>query len=63
MFIKDDEGTLRLDYNQVDKIHKYGLIMKDGRELILPQSLIQKIKVRLTEYYSWERGIDGSIIR
>mgnify|MGYP003155306044 CR=1 FL=1 len=56
MFIIDDEGTIRLDYSKVKGVHKYGLIMKDGSEIILP-----KIKIR--DYNSWERDIEGNIIR
>ena len=47
MFIIDDEGTIRLDYSKVKGVYKYGLIMKDGSEIILPQTLIRKLKIKI----------------
>lgn len=64
MFVIDDgNGTIRLDYSKVDKIYKYGLIMKDGSELILPQTLIKKLKPKIYDFHSWERDTEGNIIR
>ena len=63
MVIIDDEGTIRLDYSKVKGVYKYGLIMKDGSEIILPQTLIRKLKIKIRDYNSWERDIEGNIIR
>jgi len=36
-------GRIGLNQDNIERIYKYGIIFKDGRELILPQTLIRKV--------------------
>lgn len=42
MFKIYTNGTIGVDWDKVDYTHKYGIVFKDGRELILPQTLMKK---------------------
>ena len=43
MFTIHENGTIGLDMNKVEYIHKYGIVFKDGKELVLPQTVIKKV--------------------
>lgn len=56
MFKVHDNGTLGLDYDQVQATYKYGIIFNDGRELILPQSIMRIVNAQIEKQEAVLRG-------
>jgi len=47
---------LGLDYDQVQATYKYGIIFNDGRELILPQSIMRIVNAQIEKQEAVLRG-------
>lgn len=56
MFKVHENGMLGLDYDQVQATYKYGIIFNDGRELILPQSIMRIVNAQIEKQEAVLRG-------
>lgn len=57
MFKIHNDGCLGLDYDQILDIHKYGIIFKNGEELILPQTLTRQVRKRRDFYVKAKEAV------